>query len=59
MLFGSLKSIYFAISCCQFINRHLIRTNVNLIERYGKGSWTVVTGAGDGIGAEFCRQLSQ
>jgi len=28
---------------------------LDLIERYGKGSWVLVTGASDGIGAEFCR----
>jgi 17beta-estradiol 17-dehydrogenase / very-long-chain 3-oxoacyl-CoA reductase len=25
---------------------------------YGKGSWALVTGASDGIGAEFCKQLA-
>jgi short-subunit dehydrogenase len=34
------------------------------MERYGDktapgGSWAVVTGASDGIGAEFCRQLAR
>jgi len=29
-----------------------------LLERYGKGSWAVVTGASEGIGWGFCRQLA-
>lgn len=27
--------------------------------RYGKGSWALVTGASDGIGAEYCMQLAK
>ena len=32
---------------------------LDLQERYGKGSWVLVTGASDGLGAEFCRQLAK
>ena len=29
------------------------------LERYGgKGTWALVTGASDGIGLEFCKQLA-
>ena len=41
------------------INRHLIRRPLDLAERYGKGSWAVVTGATGGIGEEFCKQLAE
>ena len=30
-----------------------------MIERYGKNSWVLVTGASDGIGKEFCNQLAK
>ena len=30
-----------------------------LLERYGKGSWAVVTGASDGIGEGFCYELAR
>jgi len=31
---------------------------LNLLERYGKNSWVLVTGATDGIGLEFCHQFA-
>jgi 17beta-estradiol 17-dehydrogenase / very-long-chain 3-oxoacyl-CoA reductase len=30
-----------------------------LQDRYGKGSWAVITGASDGIGKAFCYELAQ
>jgi short-subunit dehydrogenase len=41
------------------INKYFIRQPLNLPERYGKGTWAVVTGATGGIGFEFCRQLAK
>jgi 17beta-estradiol 17-dehydrogenase / very-long-chain 3-oxoacyl-CoA reductase len=31
----------------------------NLINRYGRGTWAVVTGASDGIGEGFCYELAR
>jgi len=36
-----------------------IRTTDYLTERYGKGSWAVVTGGSDGIGLEICKELAR
>ena len=30
-----------------------------MTERYGKGSWAVITGATGGLGEEFCKQLAE
>ena len=33
---------------------YMVRPAVNFKEKYGTGSWAVVTGASDGIGRGFC-----
>ncbi len=37
----------------------LFRPALKLSERYGKGTWAVVTGASDGIGKSFCSELAK
>ena len=32
---------------------------LNLIERYGKGTWALITGSTDGIGFGFARNLAK
>ena len=39
--------------------KKFIRKPHNLIERYGKDSYIIVTGATDGIGKEFCNQFAK
>ncbi len=36
-----------------------IRPRSNLLKKYGEGSWAVVTGASDGIGVGFCKELAR
>ena len=51
------------ISCCAYLNRHWNRNRLDLISRYrGSGNqapWALVTGASDGLGAHYCRQLAR
>ena len=39
--------------------RKFLRKPYNLLERYGKDSYVLVTGATDGIGKEFCNQFAK
>ena len=39
--------------------RHFIVPRCNLIARYGKGSWALITGASNGIGKEYAFELAR
>ena len=51
--------LYFIYGIVRFFRRHCFLKPLDLAERYGKGSWALVTGASDGIGKEYCLQLAQ
>lgn len=48
--FSLLKSIVYPAA---FIREH------NLLDRYGHGSWALITGASDGIGKAYCFELAK
>jgi short-subunit dehydrogenase len=48
-----------AFVLAHFLNKYFIRRGKDLAERYGKGTWVLVTGATGGIGEEFCIQLGK
>jgi 17beta-estradiol 17-dehydrogenase / very-long-chain 3-oxoacyl-CoA reductase len=43
----------------KFIYNNFIRKRIHIIQRYGEGSWALVTGATDGIGKSLVFQLAQ
>ena len=42
----------------KIIYRNFFRTPKNLLDRYGKNSWAIVTGSSDGLGKGFCLELA-
>jgi len=56
-----IAGVYLIVSFIWTLIRSWIICNTkrfNLIERYGEGSWALVTGASRGLGLEFCHQLA-
>ena len=43
----------------QMLIRNFIRKPLNIEERYGKGTWALVTGATGGIGQAYCEELAK
>lgn len=56
-LFGVKALCTFGLRPLGFFYRHAIRPRKNLHARYG-GGWAVITGASDGIGLAFSKQLA-
>jgi hypothetical protein len=54
---GLIRAIQMLRAVLSFINRRCLRTKLNLKKRYHKSGdeWALVTGASDGIGAEYCK----
>lgn len=50
---------YTVYDMCYSVVAQNIRDRVNLRQRYGPGSWVVITGATDEVGQEYARNLSK
>lgn len=56
---GVLKMLSMAYETTIFVKHHFLTSGYDLIERYGKDSWAVITGSSDGIGAEYAKTLAR
>ena len=60
LLLGTVKLFLGLIDLLAALNRQFLRSKMDHLTRYGgKGTWALVTGATDGIGLEFCKQLAR
>ena len=50
LFLGAVKILWFIYTIGKGIQRNFLRKSLDLAERYGKGTWAVVTGASMGIG---------
>ena len=56
---GLIHVTYFIWGLVGLIRKHCFLKRHEMLTRYGEGSWALVTGASDGIGAEYCIQLAR
>ena len=57
---GIVHMVWFFRVAKQFIVRHFMAFRLKDLKfRYGEGTWAVVTGASDGIGAEYSLHLAR
>ena len=56
---GILKSVSIAYEILAFLNHFLLTKSYDLLDRYGEGSWALVTGSSDGIGAAYAKLLAR
>jgi 17beta-estradiol 17-dehydrogenase / very-long-chain 3-oxoacyl-CoA reductase len=60
-IIGLLRAVQISFGCLDFVKRRFLRKKLNLKKRYAKSGdeWIVVTGASDGIGAEYCKEFAK
>lgn len=59
LVVGILKLVSITFEILKFIKHFFLTTPYDMAERYGKGSWALVTGSSDGIGAEYAKCLAR
>jgi len=58
-LIGLIVFIQIILKIINLIYKLFLRKPYNLINRYGSNSWALITGSSDGIGKEFCKNLTK
>ena len=58
MIVGVIKLVSISYEILAFLNHFILTKEYDLAERYGKGTWALVTGSSDGIGAEYAKLLA-
>ena len=56
--FGALKVASVGLKSTKALLKYFVIPRKNLAERYGKGSWAVITGASDGLGKQYALELA-
>ena len=59
VLMGFVKFLTLAYQFGTFIQRMFLLEPPNMLDRYGKGSWAVVTGPGSGLGRSYAKSLAK
>jgi 17beta-estradiol 17-dehydrogenase / very-long-chain 3-oxoacyl-CoA reductase len=58
-LIGALVIIAKIFKVLKAFYKNVIRPKKNLLKRYGKNSWVLVTGSSDGIGKQFALSFAK
>lgn len=62
-LLGAVLLMIAAVNAVRWLWRHVLlprrKQGSRLAERYGRGSWVLITGASDGLGKAFAQELAQ
>ena len=56
---GSVKIARVFASSVGSILKYFFMPRLDLSERYGKGSWAMITGASDGLGKQYAFELAR
>ena len=56
---GLLKTSFVFCKSLRALFKYFVFSRKNLIDRYGRGSWVLVTGASDGLGKQYAMDFAK